>query len=133
MYKKQCFKNPCFNPGYCFNPCQKPCHNPCHKPCHNPCHKPCHKPHKCGCSYHKQYEQCHKGCQTSEYMRCKPQYHQPKQRCVDKYYYHEVPHYCPVNTRYNNHHVYKHKYYPVYTCDKKDYYYDCNKGSCCNF
>lgn len=120
MYKKPYFKNPCCNPcqGNMGCSCHKPCHNPCQKGCHmpDPCQRKCHMPNP-----------CHKPCQP------KPCYHKPQNKCVDKYYYHEVPHCCPVHTRYNNHHVYKHKYYPVYTCDKKDYYYNCDKGSCCNF
>lgn len=44
----------------------------------------------------------------------------PIEQVCDKYIYHEVPHYVPIYIKHVNHHIFKHKYIPVYQ------EYECN-------
>ncbi len=56
-----------------------------------------------------------------------------QEKVVHKDICHEIKHICPVNTKYVNHHIYKHTYVPQYTCSTEDVCTTVNEGSCCNF
>jgi len=53
--------------------------------------------------------------------------------CVEKEFYHEVPHVCPIHTHTINRHIYTHTYTPQYTCSEEDQIINNDCGSCCNF
>lgn len=53
--------------------------------------------------------------------------------CVEKEFYHEVPHVCPVHTHTINRHIYTHTYTPQYTCSEEDQIINNDCGSCSNF
>ena len=54
-------------------------------------------------------------------------------KCVEKEFYHEVPHVCPINTRIINNHIYRHTYQPRYTCCEENVVTQQQCGSCCCF
>lgn len=54
-------------------------------------------------------------------------------KCIEKEYYHEVPHVCPIHTHVINKHIYKHTYTPQYSCSEENQIYNEDCGSCCNF
>ena len=35
-------------------------------------------------------------------------------KCIEREFYHEVPHVCPIHTHVINKHIYKHTYTPQY-------------------
>lgn len=53
--------------------------------------------------------------------------------CVEKDYYCEVPHVCPINTHTINRVHYVHTYTPKYTCTEETQVINDDCGSCCNF
>ncbi len=57
----------------------------------------------------------------------------PRERCVYRNIYHEVPHVCPINTKIINNHIYRHTYQPRYTCSEENVVSNVQCGSCCNF
>ena len=57
----------------------------------------------------------------------------PRERCVYRNIYHEVPHVCPINTRIINNHIYRHTYQPRYTCCEENVVTQEQCGSCCQF
>ena len=57
----------------------------------------------------------------------------PRERCIQRTFVHEVPHVCPIHTRVINHHVYKHTYRPVYTCNEENVISNVQCGSCNDF
>ena len=71
-------------------------------------------------------------------MCCEPNMEQPiieptTTKCIEKEFYHEVPHVCPIHTHVINRHIYKHTYTPQYTCDEENQVINEDCGSCCNF
>lgn len=54
-------------------------------------------------------------------------------KCVEKEFYHEVPHVCPIHTHVINRHIYKHTYTPQYSCSEENQVINDDCGSCCNF
>lgn len=54
-------------------------------------------------------------------------------KCIEKDFYHEVPHVCPIHTHVINRHIYKHTYTPKYTCSEENQVINDDCGSCCNF
>lgn len=40
--------------------------------------------------------------------------------CVEREFFHEVPHICNYHTHYVNKHIYKHVYTPQYTCSEEE-------------
>ena len=40
-------------------------------------------------------------------------------KCIEKEFYHEVPHICPVHTHTINKHIYNHTYKPQFTCSEE--------------
>lgn len=54
-------------------------------------------------------------------------------KCIEKEFYHEVPHVCPIHTHVINRHIYKHTYTPQYTCSEENQIINDDCGSCCNF
>lgn len=74
-------------------------------------------------------------CQNNMFMGC------PKQmedcvveptitKCVEKEFYHEVPHVCPIHTHTVNKHIYTHSYTPQYTCDEENVVINNDCGGC---
>jgi len=53
--------------------------------------------------------------------------------CVEKEFYHEVPHVCPIHTHVINKHIYNHTYTPQYSCSEENQIINNDCGSCCNF
>ena len=51
-------------------------------------------------------------------------------KCVEKEFYHEVEHCCPIHTHVINKHIYTHKYTPQYTCDEEDVVINNDCGGC---
>lgn len=51
-------------------------------------------------------------------------------KCIEKEYYHEVPHVCPIHTHTINKHIYKHTYTPQYTCSEEEQVFNNDCGKC---
>lgn len=66
-------------------------------------------------------------------MVSNPVVEQPRERCVYRNIYHEVPHVCPINTKIINNHIYRHTYSPRYTCTEENVVSNVQCGSCCSF
>ncbi len=56
-----------------------------------------------------------------------------KTNCVQREFFHEVPHVCPVHTHVVNRHIYRHTYTPQYTCSEENQAVDVSCGSCNQF
>ena len=41
-------------------------------------------------------------------------------KCVQKDFYHEVPHIMPIHTHFINRHIYNHTYRPEYSCSEEN-------------
>ncbi|MCM1370592.1 MAG: CotD family spore coat protein [Clostridium sp.] len=54
-------------------------------------------------------------------------------KCVEKEFYHEVPHCCPIHTHVVNKHIYNHTYTPQYTCSEENVVVNNDCGGCNNF
>ena len=54
-------------------------------------------------------------------------------KCIEKEFFHEVPHVCPVHTHVVNRHIYRHTYTPQYTTSEEEVVVNEDCGSCCNF
>ena len=52
-------------------------------------------------------------------------------KCIEKEFYHEVPHVCPIHTHVINRHIYKHTYMPKYSCSEENQVINEDCGSCC--
>ena len=50
--------------------------------------------------------------------------------CVEKEFYHEVPHCCPFHTHVVNKHIYTHTYSPQYSCSEENVVINNDCGSC---
>ena len=66
-------------------------------------------------------------------MTTSPVVETPRERCVYRNIYHEVPHVCPINTKVINNHIYRHTYQPRYTCSEENVVSNVQCGSCCQF
>ena len=53
--------------------------------------------------------------------------------CVEREFYHEVPHVIPVHTHVINKHIYNHTYRPEYTCSEECQVINNECGRCNNF
>ena len=53
--------------------------------------------------------------------------------CIEKEFYREVPHVCPIHTHTINRHIYTHTYTPQYSCSEEDQVINNDCGSCSNF
>ena len=62
----------------------------------------------CGCGYGRQ----------GGFMEQQPIVEPVITTCVEKEFYHEVPHVCPIHTHTINKHIYNHSYTPQYTCSE---------------
>ena len=51
-------------------------------------------------------------------------------KCVEKEFFHEVPHIQPIHTHVINKHIYKHTCTPCYTCSEENQVI--NMDCCCN-
>ena len=54
-------------------------------------------------------------------------------KCVEKEFYHEVKHCCPINTHVINKHIYTHTYQPLYTCTSEDVIINNDSCGCSKF
>ena len=54
-------------------------------------------------------------------------------KCIEKEFYHEVPHVCPIHTHTINRHIYKHTYTPQYTCSEECQVSNLDCGKCSGF
>ena len=54
-------------------------------------------------------------------------------KCVEREFFYEVPHVCPIHTHIINKHIYKHTYRPEYSCSEENVTCNIDPGSCCNF
>ena len=54
-------------------------------------------------------------------------------KCVQKDFYHEVPHVCPMHTHVVNRHIYNHTYTPQYTCSEENQVINNDCGKCSGF
>ena len=54
-------------------------------------------------------------------------------KCVEREFYHEVPHVCPIHTHVVNKHIYKHTYTPQYTCSEEEQISNLDCGNCSGF
>ena len=54
-------------------------------------------------------------------------------KCVEKEFYHEIPHVCPIHTHTVNRHIYKHTYTPQYTCSEEEQVCNMDCGKCSGF
>lgn len=50
--------------------------------------------------------------------------------CVEREFYHEVPHVVPVHTHVVNKHIYKHTYTPCFTCSEENVVCDMGPDCC---
>ncbi len=84
----------------------------------------------CGCNRQGGFDMnMNNGC-------CQPQMEGPVMeptitKCVEKEFYHEVPHCCPIHTHVINKHIYTHTYTPQYTCSEENVVVN-NDCGCCN-
>lgn len=53
--------------------------------------------------------------------------------CIERDFYHVVPHCCPIHTHIINKQIYTNTYTPKYTCDEENIIVNNNMGSSCNF
>ena len=53
--------------------------------------------------------------------------------CVEKEFYHEVPHVCPIHTHTINKHIYNHSYTPQYSCSEENQIINNDYGKCNGF
>ena len=58
---------------------------------------------------------------------------QPITKCIEKEFYHEVLHVCPIHTHVINKHIYKHTYRPQYSCSEECQNVNIDCGKCSNF
>ena len=54
-------------------------------------------------------------------------------KCIQKDFYHEVPHICPIHTHVINRHIYNHTYTPRYTCSEENQVVNNDCGKCSGF
>lgn len=54
-------------------------------------------------------------------------------KCVEREFYHEVPHVCPIHTHVINKHIYKHTYTPQYSCSEENQVCNIDCGGCSGF
>ena len=50
--------------------------------------------------------------------------------CVEREFYHEVPHCCPFHTHIINKHIYTHTYTPQYSCSEENVVINNDCGGC---
>ena len=54
-------------------------------------------------------------------------------KCIEKEFYHQVPHICPIHTHVINKHIYEHTYTPQYTCSEENQVINNDCGKCSGF
>ncbi len=69
------------------------------------------------------------GCEKPK-MEC-PIIEPAVNKCIEKDFYYEVPHICPVHTHIINRHIYKHTYTPEYTASEENQIINLDNGGCC--
>ena len=76
-----------------------------------------------------------KKCCNNRIMNPYDNYRQPIMEptitnCIEKEFYHEVPHCCPYHTHVINKHIYTHTYTPQYTSSEEDVVINNDCGGC---
>ena len=54
-------------------------------------------------------------------------------KCIEREFYHEVPHVWPIHTHVINKHIYKHTYTPQYSCSEENQVCNIDCGGCSGF
>lgn len=54
-------------------------------------------------------------------------------KCIEREFYHEVPHICPIHTHVINKHIYKHTYTPQYSCSEENQVCNIDCSGCSGF
>lgn len=73
------------------------------------------------------------GCCMPQPQMCEQIIEPPINKCIEKEFYHEVPHVCPIHTHVINRHIYKHTYTPQYSCSEENQVINNDCGSCSQF
>ena len=73
------------------------------------------------------------GCCMRNVQMCEQIVEPPINKCIEKEFYHEVPHVCPIHTHVINRHIYKHTYTPQYSCSEENQVINNDCGSCSQF
>lgn len=73
------------------------------------------------------------GCCMPQPQMCDQIIEPPINKCIEKEFYHEVPHVCPIHTHVINRHIYKHTYTPQYSCSEENQVINNDCGSCSQF
>ena len=73
------------------------------------------------------------GCCMQQPQMCEQIVEPPINKCIEKEFYHEVPHVCPIHTHVINRHIYKHTYTPQYSCSEENQVINNDCGSCSQF
>ena len=74
-----------------------------------------------------------RGCCIQQPQMCEQVVEPPINKCIEKEFYHEVPHVCPIHTHVINRHIYKHTYTPQYSCSEENQVINNDCGSCSQF
>ena len=53
--------------------------------------------------------------------------------CVEKEFFHEVQHCCPIHTHVINKHIYNHTYTPQYSTSEENVVINNDNGGCCGY
>lgn len=64
---------------------------------------------------------------------CEPIIEPTQTQCIEKEYFHEVQHICPIHTHVINKHIYKHNYSPQYSTSEENQIINIDCGSCNQF
>ncbi|MDD2181617.1 MAG: CotD family spore coat protein [Bacilli bacterium] len=64
---------------------------------------------------------------------CPPIIEPAMTQCVEREFFHEVPHVCPKHTHVINKHIYRHTYSPQFSCSEENQMFNVNCGSCSQF
>ena len=76
---------------------------------------------KCGCN------------REPNYMMNDPVMEPTITKCIEKEFYHEVPHCIPIHTHVIDKHIYNHTYTPQYTCSEENVVINNECGKCNGF
>ena len=74
-----------------------------------------------------------KNCCCERQMPQDPIMEPPINKCIEREFYHEVQHCCPIHTHVVNKHIYNHTYTPQFTCDEEDVIINNDCGGCSKF
>lgn len=64
---------------------------------------------------------------------CEPIIEPTKSHCIEKEFFHDVQHICPIHTHVINKHIYRHNYTPQYSTSEENQIVNIDCGSCNQF